>query len=107
MKRYGSIIGLHPEKVAEYKKLHEKIPDVIAQLIYDCNIRNYSIYFKNNLLFAYFEYVGTDYKADMEKMAQNADNQKWWDLCMPCQLPVETRNEGEWWAEMEEVWHQD
>jgi len=25
----------------------------------------------------------------------------------PCQIPLETREEGEWWASMEEVFHQD
>jgi len=107
MKRYGSIINLNPDKVAEYKKLHEKVPEAIEKLIYDCNIRNYSIYFKDNMLFSYFEYVGSDYEADMKKMEQNEDNKKWWELCKPCQLPLESRRPGEWWAEMDEVWHQD
>ncbi|MCK5527758.1 MAG: L-rhamnose mutarotase, partial [Candidatus Latescibacteria bacterium] len=33
--------------------------------------------------------------------------QKWWDVCKPCMEPLETRAEGEWWAEMEEVFHTD
>ena len=65
MKRYGSVIGVRPEKLAEYKKLHAAVwPDVL-KMIKDCNIRNYSIYYHNGLLFSYFEYVGGDYEADM------------------------------------------
>ena len=33
------------------------------------NIRNYSIYRHGELLFAYFEYVGDDFAADMAAMA--------------------------------------
>jgi len=31
--------------------------------------------------------------------------QKWWDIYKPCQEPLETRGRGEWWANMEEVFH--
>ncbi|MBP8951957.1 MAG: L-rhamnose mutarotase [Armatimonadetes bacterium] len=107
MTRYGMVIGVRPEKLEEYKKLHAAVwPDVLA-MIHDCNIRNYSIYYRDGLLFSYFEYVGEDYEADMARMAADPITQKWWDLCMPCQDPVPTRAEGEWWAPMEEVFHTD
>ncbi len=107
MKRYGSLIGIRPEKLEEYKALHAAVwPDVL-KMIRDCNIRNYSIYFKDNFLFSYFEYMGTDYEGDMAKMAADPTTQKWWEVCKPCQDPIETRKEGEWWASMEEVFHCD
>jgi len=43
----------------------------------------------------------------MSKMAADPTTQKWWDVCKPCQQPLKTREEGEWWANMEEVFHQD
>lgn len=109
MERMGMVIGLNAEKVAEYKKLHADVwPDVLA-MISECNIRNYSIFLKEpeNLLFGYWEYHGTDFAADAAKMAADPTTQKWWDVCMPCQKPLETRKEGEWWAMMEEVFHHD
>jgi len=107
MKRYGSVIKVRPEKFEEYKKLHAAVwPDVL-KMITKCNIRNYSIYHKDGYLFSYFEYIGDDYKADMAKMAADPTTQKWWDVCEPCQQPLETRAEGEWWADMEEVFHCD
>ena len=107
MKRYGMVIGVNPEKIEEYKKLHAAVwPDVL-KIITECNIRNYSIYLKDNTLFSYFEYIGNDFNADMEKMAADPITQKWWDVCKPCQEPLETRDEGEWWANMEEVFHHD
>jgi L-rhamnose mutarotase len=107
MKRYGSVIGVRPEKLEEYKRLHAAVwPDVL-KMIKDCNIRNYSIYFKDGYLFSYFEYVGSDFEGDMAKMAADATTQKWWAVCKPCQDPLRTRKPGEWWADMEEVFHCD
>ena len=107
MKRYGMLIGVNPEKIEEYKKLHANVwPDVL-KMITECNIRNYSIYLKDNALFSYFEYVGEDFDGDMAKMAADPTTQKWWDVCKPCQNPIESRADGEWWANMEEVFHHD
>ena len=107
MKRYGSIIKIKPEKLEEYKKLHKNIWPGVVKTITECNIKNYSIFYKDGFLFSYFEYVGEDYKADMKKMADDPVTQKWWDICKPMQEPLETRKEGEWWAGMEEVFHQN
>jgi L-rhamnose mutarotase len=41
----------------------------------------------------------------MAKMAADPKNQEWWAFTIPCQRPLETRKEGEWWAMMEEVFH--
>ena len=70
-----------------------------------CNIRNYSIYHKDGYLFSYFEYHGEDLAADMAKMAADPATQRWWAICNPCQEPLPTRAPGEWWAQMEEVFH--
>jgi L-rhamnose mutarotase len=107
MKRYGSVIKVRLEKLEEYKKLHASPWPEINSMIKECNIRNYSIYYKDGFLFSYFEYVGEDYEADTAKMAADPMTQKWWDLCIPCQLPLESRQDGEWWASMEEVYHLD
>lgn len=107
MHRYGSVIRLKPEKLAEYKQLHANVwPDVL-KMIHACNIRNYSIYFKDGYLFSYFEYQGDNYDADMKKMAADPTTQAWWKLTDPCQEPLETRKEGEWWASMDEFFHMD
>ena len=107
MKRYGSVIGVKPEKLEEYKRLHAAVWPKVLEMIHACGIRNYSIYYKNGLLFSYFEYVGGDYQADMAKMAADPVTQEWWKLTDPCQQPVEGAAEGEWWAQMEEVFHTD
>ena len=107
MQRYGSVIKVRAEKLAEYKDLHANVWPDVKKIIANFNITNYSIYYKDGFLFSYFEYVGSDYAADMAQIAADPITQKWWELCIPCQEPLETRGEGEWWASMEEVFHQD
>jgi L-rhamnose mutarotase len=105
MKRYGQIIGVKPEKLQEYKAYHAAVWPEVLKMIHQCNMRNYSIFYKDGMLFAYFEYIGEDFAGDMAKMAADPMTQKWWDIMMPMQNPVETRAEGEWWANLEEVFH--
>lgn len=107
MQRYGMLIKVRPEKLDEYKELHANPWPGVLKTIHDCNIRNYSIYLKDGFLFGYYEYIGDDYAADMAKMAADPVTQEWWKHTDPCQEPLSTRKEGEWWAIMEEVFHCD
>jgi L-rhamnose mutarotase len=107
MLRYASVIRLRPEREAEYRALHQAAwPDVLAQ-IERSNVRNYSIFLRDGLLFSYFEYVGDDLGADMAAMAADPATKRWWELTDPCQEPVASAADGEWWAPMEEVFHTD
>lgn len=107
MKRFGQLIGVKSEHFERYKKYHSEVWPEINSKILDCNIRNYSIFHQDGLLFAYFEYIGVDFDADMQKMADDPKTQEWWDIMKPMQQPVENRKKGEWWADMEEVYHLD
>ncbi len=107
MRRFGQLIGLKSEKEELYRKYHSEIWPEIASMISECNIHNYSIFLFNNLLFAYFEYTGSDFEGDMARMAADKKTQEWWDIMKPMQTPLDERKPGEWWADMEEVFHQD
>jgi L-rhamnose mutarotase len=111
MQRFGQIIRLKPEKYDEYKRLHAAVwEDVLAQLR-KANITNYSIYHRGGLLFAYFEYTGDDFAADMAKVANDPRTHEWWAVTDPCQTPFEGDSkgstEGNWWLSMEELFHMD
>ena len=41
------------------------------------------------------------------EIAADPVTQDWWRLCGPCQDPLESRADDEWWAMMEEVFHTD
>jgi L-rhamnose mutarotase len=105
MRRFGQLIGVKPEHIDEYVKAHAAVWPGVLKRISECNIRNYSIFLRGTQLFAYFEYVGEDFAADMERMAADAETQRWWAWMMPMQEPVADRAEGEWWASLEEVFH--
>ena len=107
VKRFGSVIKIKPEMLDQYKELHANPWPEVQEQIAKSNIRNYSIYLKDDYLFGYFEYIGDDFEGDMKKMAEDSVTREWWKMTDPCQIPLETRKEGEWWANMEEVFHQD
>lgn len=110
--RYGMVTGLKPEKIEQYKKLHASPWPAVQERISACNIHNYSIYLQKienqYFLFSYFEYTGSDFDADMKKMAADSMTQKWWKETDPCQLPLkEALAKHQIWSSMEEVFHQD
>ena len=105
MRRFGQLIGVDPALLETYKSYHAEVWPEVLEMIKACNISNYSIYYKNNMLFAYMEYTGDDFAADMAKMAADPKTQEWWAIMDPMQRPVSSRAAGEWWANMEEVFH--
>jgi L-rhamnose mutarotase len=112
VERHAWITGLKPEKAGYYRKLHaEPWPEVNATLK-RCNIRNFSIYEREiagkTYLFAYLEYTGRDFEADMKKMAECPHTQRWWKETDPCQSPLpDALKAGEIWADMKEIYHLD
>jgi L-rhamnose mutarotase len=105
----GMVIGVRPEKLAEYKALHAKPWPEMDAALSAANIRNYSIYLREpeNLLFGYWEYVGTDYAQDMKTLGERAITKRWLALTDPCQMPLKTAAPGEWWSTLPEIYHLD
>lgn len=109
MKRCGLRLSVRPECLAEYTRYHVRIWPEIAAAIHTAGIRNYSIFHFHGELFAYYEYVGppAEYEARMQELAKAPRMREWWDLMEPMQLPHPSRRPGEWWAQMDEVFHVD
>lgn len=107
MRRVASVIRLRPEKEAEYRVLHAHPWPGILDALRAAHVTNYSIFVRDGLLFSYLEYTGDDYDADMARIASDVTTQRWWQLTNPCQQPLDTTTEGEWWAAAEEVFHLD
>jgi L-rhamnose mutarotase len=101
--RFGMVIGLRDECKDAYVELHAG-PGV-RDLLRAANIRNFSIFLHRLpdgklYEFAYYEYVGEDYRRDMEKLAESERNKAWLELCDPMQIPLP--GEGAW-ARMEPI----
>jgi len=104
-RRFGQVLGIAPAHIEEYERLHRAVWPAVLAAIHACNMRNYSIFRYEHLLFAYFEYVGDDYEADMTRMADDPTMQEWWRVCEPLQVPVPRRAPGAWWMTLREVFH--
>lgn len=109
MRRFGQVIGIDPSGVERYRSYHQKIWPEIESAIREAGIRNYSIYLDGNQLFGYFEYHGPDeeYSERMEQLAASPRMREWWDTIEPLQRPRTGGADGDWWLNLEEVFHQD
>jgi L-rhamnose mutarotase len=105
--RFGSVIKLRPEHREDYLELHRGVPPAVLNRLREAHVANYSIFFRDGLLFSYLEYTGDDYAADMAGVAQDEATRRWWELTDPCQQPLDTVAPGEWWAPATEVFHLD
>jgi L-rhamnose mutarotase len=105
LRRFGQVIRVRPDAIDEYELLHtDPWPGVLAA-IEAANIRNYSIFRHGELLFAYYEYVGSDLEADMAGMAADPIVQRWWKLTDTMQEPYPERAPGSWWLTLPEIFH--
>lgn len=103
--RKGAVIKVKPEMLKLYKELHANPWEGVNNKLKECNIQNYSIFHREGYLFSYFEYTGDNWELDMEKLAADSTIRAWWKLTDPCQEPTSFAKDGEWWADLGEVYH--
>ncbi|KAK0442847.1 rhamnose mutarotase [Armillaria borealis] len=109
-KRICQIIKLKPSSEAEYRECHAAVwPGVLAALE-RAHIVDYSIHYYAplHLLIANMKYTGTDYEADMKKVAEDPETQRWWAMTDGMQESLVEGATGSgkdipWWADTEEV----
>ena len=79
-------------------------PSVIDRLR-KSNIRNYSIHLieieGRKYLVSYLEYVGLDYQADMDSIAEDPETRRWWKETDPCQSSLDSGEAGIKWSPLE------
>jgi len=107
--RYAWVTGLKPEKAARYEELHAHPWPSVNQMIKACHIQNFSIHEREIngqlYLFAYLEYTGTNFDADMKRMAADPETQRWWKETDPCQSPLpDAAAKGKIWSDTKEVY---
>lgn len=108
--RFAWVTGLKPEKAAHYRELHAHPWPGVNRMITACHIQNFSIHEREiegkTYLFAYLEYVGTDFAADMKRMAADPETQRWWKETDPCQSPLpDAAAAKKIWADTKEIYH--
>lgn len=108
--RYAWVTGLNPDKAAHYRQLHANPWPTVNRTLKECHIRNFSIHEREiegkPYLFAYLEYTGKDFEADMKRMASDPETQRWWKETDPCQLPLpDAAAKGKIWADTKELYY--
>jgi L-rhamnose mutarotase len=108
--RYAWVTGLNPDKAAHYRQLHANPWPSVNRTLKECHIRNFSIHEREIegklYLFAYLEYTGKDFDADMKKMGEDPETQRWWKETDPCQLPLpDAAAKGKIWADTKELYY--
>lgn len=107
LKRIGQIAKLKPEMKDEYIRLHGDAWPEVLKTLKECNIQNYSIFHFELFCFAYFEYTGEDFEADMQKMATDPMTQKWWSHTKPCFEKFKFSGDDEYYIDMKEIFRLD
>lgn len=97
----GSLNRVRPEFEERYIILHKHTFPEVLRRIRKSNMRYYSIFLREGLLFSYLEYVGREYENDMKAVGDDVDTQEWWKLTDPMQDPLPGRPKTEWWANMD------
>jgi L-rhamnose mutarotase len=108
--RFAWVTGLKPEKAEYYRQLHAHPWPGVNRMIKECNIQNFSIHLREIggklYLFAYLEYTGADFEADMKKMAADPETRRWWAETDPCQTPLpDAAAKGKIWGDTVEVYY--
>ena len=106
VKRVGMVVGLKPEKIDEYKRLHADEHAGVRDLLNKYHMHNFSIYLQKMpdgkwYEFGYYEYTGDDFEGDMAKMAAEPRTTEWLKQCDPMQIPLPGSDS---WTEMERVY---
>ena len=105
MRRVQEVIYVVPEEREEFLKKQLNPSVKTGKFLWHHGIRNQFFYELEDFILMTFEYVGDNYEEDMKKLAADEENKRWLTFTDPCQEPVETAGEQEWWAPMENIFH--
>ncbi len=104
LKRVGMVVGIRPECIDQYRKLHAENSPGIRDLLVKYHLRNYSIFLHRIddrwFEFGYYEYAGRDFDADMAALAAEQRNQEWLKNCESMYVPLKGETG---WVKMEQV----
>jgi L-rhamnose mutarotase len=105
--RTGMVIGIKPDRISAYEALHAASNPGVRDLLDKYHMHNFSIYIQkmdesHYLEFAYYEYTGSDAKADAAAMAKEPRNIKWLSQTDAMQIPLPGATS---WTKMQEIFY--
>ena len=104
-KRYGMAVRLKNDKRDFYIKNHQNVwPEVLSEL-QKINIKNYSIFLKEDFMFGYLEYDGKNFDKDMAEMQKIPIVDKWTKLMISCFNPFPKNEKNDSWVLMDQIFY--
>ena len=101
--RYGMAVRLKDEKREYYIEIHANVwPEVLEELK-KINVKNYSIFLKEDFMFGYLEYDGDNFDADMGQMQNIPIVDKWTKLMIDCFNPFPNNEDNNSWTMMDQI----
>ena len=101
--RYGMAVRLKDEKREYYIENHANVwPEVLEELK-KINIKNYSIFLKEDFMFGYLEYDGDNFDEDMGQMQNIPIVDKWTKLMIDCFNPFPNNKDNNSWTMMDQI----
>ena len=107
MKRIGFLLKVKEDKIADYKKHHEKVWPEMLEALKRTGWHNYSLFMREDgLLFGYFE-TPNSLEDALAGMSKEDINTKWQDFMAPYFEGIGDSHADEMLVELEEVFHLD
>lgn len=104
LKRVGMLIEIRPDYIDIYREHLAAGHLGFRELLIKYHLRNFSIFLQKIedrwFEFAYYEYAGRNFEADMSALAAEQKNQEWLKICEPMHLPL---NGESGWIKMEQI----
>ena len=101
--RYGMAVKLKNEKREYYIENHANVwPEVLKELK-KINVKNYSIFLKEDFMFGYLEYDGDNFDTDMAQMQNIPIVDKWTKLMIDCFNPFPNNENNNSWVMMDQI----
>ena len=105
VQRYAMAVRLKKEKRDFYLENHQNVwPEVLSELK-KINVKNYSIFLKDDFMFGYLEYDGENFEEDMRKMGEISIVEKWEKLMIACFNPFPGHENNDSWVMMDEIFY--
>ena len=103
--RYAMAVRLKDEKRDFYLKNHQNVwPEVLSELK-KINVKNYSIFLKDDFMFGYLEYDGDNFDKDFELFKKVPIVEKWINLMNDCFNPFPGHEDNKSWVMMDEIFY--
>lgn len=107
MQRVAFLLKVKPDKIEEYKRIHQNVWPEMLDALRRNGWHNYSLFMREDgLLFGYFE-TPESFQAALAGMAKEEVNKRWQDMMAPFFEGLAGAHADQSMIELEEVFHLD